>query len=296
MQLDNTKIAIRERSVLELHDLGFQVLRFYFRPLLVTAALGVVPMMALNHLLIGWMSYELDYGETYPARYIYHMICLVVIETPLAMVFTTAYLGQVVFTDRPSIGQIVTDVLKLLPRIFLSNVVVRGIGAAWFFVLLLRTMDELDPTVEFLLIPSLLLYAGLVRGLRPFINEITILERNPVRARDSTTMTIGRRSSILHGPNGGMLFGRAVVAMCFAIPLAWTAFGSCLFASGVLFNTWRQGRIMIELALPLSLWLVALYFTIVRFLSYLDLRIRQEGWEVELLMRAEAAKLTHRMS
>jgi hypothetical protein len=63
-----------------------------------------------------------------------------------------------------------------------------------------------------------------------------------------------------------------------------------------LFNTWRQGRIMIELAFPLSLWLVVLYFTIVRFLSYLDLRIRQEGWEVELLMRAESAKLTHRLS
>jgi hypothetical protein len=29
----------------------------------------------------------------------------------------------------------------------------------------------------------------------------------------------------------------------------------------------------------------------VRFLSYLDLRIRHEGWEVELLMRAEGLRL-----
>jgi hypothetical protein len=29
------------------------------------------------------------------------------------------------------------------------------------------------------------------------------------------------------------------------------------------------------------------YLTVVRFLAYLDLRIRREGWEAELMMRAE---------
>ena len=33
------------------------------------------------------------------------------------------------------------------------------------------------------------------------------------------------------------------------------------------------------------------FFRVVRFLSYLDLRIRHEGWEVELLMRAESLRL-----
>lgn len=298
MQLDDTRIAVRERGVLELQDLAFQVMRTFIGPLLLTMALGVIPLMAVNHLLIGWMSYGLDYGEFYPVRYMYNMIVLVVIEAPLASVFTTAYLGQVVFTDRPRIGQIVADVLRLSPRLFLCNVVIRGIGAAWLLMLLLKADGSIafDPTVEILLLLSLGLYYVIVSGLRPFINEITILERNPLQARNSTTMTIGRRSSTLHGPNGGMLFGRSMVARLFAILLAWTAFGSCLFLSGILFNTWRQGRIMIELAFPLSLWLVALYFAIVRFLSYLDLRIRQEGWEVELLMRAESAKLTQRMS
>ena len=42
---------------------------------------------------------------------------------------------------------------------------------------------------------------------------------------------------------------------------------------------------------PIALWLVAGYFTIVRFLSYLDLRIRREGWELELSLRAEADRL-----
>jgi hypothetical protein len=49
---------------------------------------------------------------------------------------------------------------------------------------------------------------------------------------------------------------------------------------------------MIYVCVPLAMWIVAGYFCVVRFLSYLDLRIRREGWEVELRMRAEAARLT----
>jgi hypothetical protein len=41
----------------------------------------------------------------------------------------------------------------------------------------------------------------------------------------------------------------------------------------------------------LAVWTTVGFFTVVRFLSYLDLRIRREGWEVELKMRAEAARL-----
>jgi hypothetical protein len=37
--------------------------------------------------------------------------------------------------------------------------------------------------------------------------------------------------------------------------------------------------------------MVAGYFAVVRFLAYVDLRIRREGWEVELVMRAERDRL-----
>ncbi len=47
---------------------------------------------------------------------------------------------------------------------------------------------------------------------------------------------------------------------------------------------------------PLALWLTVSYFTVVRFLGYLDLRIRREGWEVELMMRAEQMRLTREMT
>ena len=48
--------------------------------------------------------------------------------------------------------------------------------------------------------------------------------------------------------------------------------------------------------LQVAVWIVVSYFMVVRYLSYLDLRIRTEGWEVELTMRAEAARLTRQLA
>ena len=53
---------------------------------------------------------------------------------------------------------------------------------------------------------------------------------------------------------------------------------------------------MIHVCFPATLWLVAGYFAVVRFLSYLDLRIRREGWEIELIMRAAANRLSGRLT
>ena len=55
---------------------------------------------------------------------------------------------------------------------------------------------------------------------------------------------------------------------------------------------WIAGYTALRVFLPTSLWLVVAFFTVVRYLLYLNLRIRHEGWEVELALRAEANKLT----
>jgi hypothetical protein len=73
--------------------------------------------------------------------------------------------------------------------------------------------------------------------------------------------------------------------------------GLMLYAAvGVLISDWQPDWFKLQFGYPLALWLVAGYFTVVRFLNYLDLRIRHEGWEVELLMRAEALQLAGKMA
>ena len=47
---------------------------------------------------------------------------------------------------------------------------------------------------------------------------------------------------------------------------------------------------------PLAVWLTVAFFTVVRFLSYLDLRIRREGWEVWLKLHSEADRLARKVA
>ncbi len=41
----------------------------------------------------------------------------------------------------------------------------------------------------------------------------------------------------------------------------------------------------------IAVWVTVGFTAVARFLAYLDLRIRREGWEVELAMRAEGIRM-----
>ena len=56
-------------------------------------------------------------------------------------------------------------------------------------------------------------------------------------------------------------------------------------------HTWERNFTWHSIFLPGAVWIVVWFFTVVRYLSYLDLRIRREGWEVELQVRAAAQRL-----
>ncbi len=77
--------------------------------------------------------------------------------------------------------------------------------------------------------------------------------------------------------------------------LVATIIASCVFLSimsfrGVLFNSWDWGKDVYLIYYPLSLWVAAGFTVVVRFLNYLDARIRLEGWEVQLSVMAEAIR------
>ena len=105
-------------------------------------------------------------------------------------------------------------------------------------------------------------------------------------------MTIGRRSAVLHNPHVADLAARSILVTILAIITTVSVFFGFWFVSGTLLNDWRWGPITMHVLFPLSMWIVAGYLCVVRFLSYLDFRIRGEGWEVELRMRAESSRLT----
>jgi hypothetical protein len=290
VRLDQTRIAIRERGQLEILDLALKVAATNARPLLIASGIGILPIMFLNWWLIGWMPAEGD--ETGAAsRYLWNMAQLVFIEAPLASVPATLFLGQAMFLRSPRARDIAVELRNLLPRMIWCQVLLRGIALAWLLVATIEVDNE--PTAnEFFFLPLLSCYVIVLRALRPFVNEIVLLERNPMRRTSEGVITVRRRSAALHKLTAGDLmarwFGSAAVAIAGTLSVTFTIW----FFWGTVWFDWTWGPLMLHVFIPLAMWLVACYFSVVRFLSYLDLRIRREGWEVELTLRAAAERLT----
>ena len=270
VQFDKTHIAIRERSFLELLDLALRVVQAHFGPLCLTLAVGALPFALLNHwLLAGWLHEGLDsnYAEKGVFTYLYLLALLVIWEMPLAAAPTTLYLGLALFHEKPSARQIAGDLLRSSPQLFLCQVILRG-----------------------LCIPLVITWFVLF-AVWPYLNEIILLERNPLRRNNKVLLSTFGRNSNLHSSNGGELFGRWVISTAIGAVWIGALWCSTWYLRGELTGNWSFDRPMYTVYLQLAIWPVLGYFTVVRYLSYLDFRIKSEGWEVELRMRAEAARL-----
>lgn len=292
MQLDKTRIAVRERLLFELMDLALQLCRVYARPLFACLLLGAAPCAVINYLLIGWMGSPdyIEYAATWlPWRYAWTTMLLTVIEVPLATAFISAFLGKAVFEERPTIRQVIRDVAGRAPQLALCLGCFRGTFVAWGTCCALEAGDDFT-FAEFMLMP-IALWALLTRAVRPFLNEIILLERTPIRAADPLVMTVRKRSGYLHAPATSDLIMRWIGCAWVACLLAVAVGGNLLFLKGVFLGSWRMSWSFMTFLYPFALWLVVGFMAVVRFLSYIDLRIRFEGWEVELLVRAEAERM-----
>jgi hypothetical protein len=275
VQLDKTRIAIRERSFPDIMDLALKVCRGHAPALLITTLLGTIPAVLFNHwrlsgLLDQFDSYS-DPGDSI-AAYLWFTLWWVVFEIPLVAVPTTLYLGQALFVEKPSVRRMLADFWRSLPQLFVFQVLLRG-----FLTLFIVTWFVLFV-------------------VWPYLNETLLLERNPLTAgRKGSISTLGRANA-LHGRNIGELFGRWVASAFLGTLLVLSFWISVWFMRGFLFQQWEFDRALFTIWFQVALWSVLGYFTVVRYLSYLDLRIRTEGWEVELLMRAEAERLTRQLA
>jgi len=299
MQLDRTQIEIRERSMGEIMDLSLHVLVRYGGRILFWMGVLAAPLMLLNWLLIGFMA-EPSYTRGNYAQYFWVMGVLVFLQAPFASSLAVLYLGPVLFDERPSAGRILKDFAGMFPRLAWSQFFRRGILAAWLLTLgiprnpLTYERGSFFPWAEFFLV-ILVVSVVFLRSFRTYVLEIILLERNPLAAKRPGDITVSSRSANLHSFHSGDLFARWLASMCAAFGLWVSVFFTMWFMSGILFLDWDWGPGMMHVAAPLAMWLVAGYFTVVRFLSYLDLRIRLEGWEVELRMRAERARLERQL-
>lgn len=294
MQLDRTRIAVRERSGIEILDMSLHVVRAYFRPWLQATLLGALPFMVINAALLWSLWINPDAG--FPWRYVWLMGVLVFIEAPWATAILTTYLGAAVFDEGINVRKAAQETWRRWPQMLWCQGIVRGIVPALVLVAISRQYEEVNWLIDGFLLSLLSLYVIALRAFRPFINEIVLLERNPLRAKNAQTITAGKRSKYLHDPSGGDLVVRWMGAAFVGSLMAMAFVQTVVVLLGMLFGQWQWGWLMLHLGFPLGLWLTAGFLGVVRFLNYLDLRIRHEGWEVELRLRAEAVRMASKLT
>ena len=271
MQLSETQIVIRERPFIDILDLSLRVMRAYAGQLCAALLAGIVPFYALNvWLLSGYTRSGLEMDVD--PMYAFWLVILVVWEIPLATAPATLLLGQALFEEQPAPGKvaaglIASDLWRLSPQLF-------------FYQVLVRPLLVLPIFTWFWLFSS-----------RAYLNEVILLERNPFRQDSPERPSTSRRARTLHASHAGDILGRWFASLAVCIMLYIVFLVSIWIVHGLLFDGWEFDALVIHYA-QLALWLVVGFFAVVRFLAYLDLRIRREGWEVELLLRSEHTRLT----
>jgi hypothetical protein len=255
LTLDRTLVQIRERSFLGLLDLALVVVRRRPVTLGLTALAGVAPWAAFNAWLLA-RSPEME-----PLL----LIGLVLVEAPLATAPLGVVLGGLMFGERPTAGQVVRTLVRNAPALIVYQGLLRG---------MLMVIWILSP-----LIPARL----------GFLNEVILLERG-------TWRSAARRSAALCGDRGSELFGRWLAQGVFGAMFV-VAFGVAsrtaleMLVGGDL--TWEEPEwaALTGLGPQVGAWIAVAFFAVVRFLAYIDQRIRLEGWEVELRLRAIGAAM-----
>lgn len=297
MQLDKTEIVIRQRSSFELLDLALRVVRRHWLKIVWSGGILGIPLLVINALVTMWMKGEdaILAVENFPEPELYisvrhtcHMIGLWILEFPLATLPVTVLLGNQLFFQ-PLTGRQLQERLK--PIAWRSLLVLGILRMGLVGILLELFFDQsqpFDPLWETGLILCLLA-ALFIRGVWPFAPEILGLELCHLKKSADSPISYTTRRNTLH--QSGDHIARFAGTCMWTVVLFGSLITSWFFIVENLTGSTSWNGLFEYLVLPLTLWIVGLFIAIFRFLAYLDTRIRLEGWEIELRLRAEGQRL-----
>ncbi len=263
MKLDAARIVLRPRSLPEIMDLG---LRFCSGP-----AAKLYTKLSLLILLPAWLLtcathwlLLLDWFEVW-------LIALAVV-TPLQGVFTVA-VGRMMFAGEVTVREVLGQYLRRLPA-YLATLLVT------------RALIGLYSLAFFLILPPLWGW-----GRSTYIHEACLLEQaNPWESIRRAVRMVQRNTM-------------GAIALLSLLSLAAFTFVGCaetLINTGLLEFVLQVGRPFGSLltdggsaAALLGLFLVVPYWATTRFLAYIDLRTRRDGWDVQLRFMAISSAAQH---
>lgn len=257
MNIDRTTIVVRERRLPELYDLALLVIRRHFWALGLLALIGCGPFVIFNWWVLAGLGDE-DWWSWYPC------LLLVALEGPFATAPIAAFLGTALFDEHPRVGAALRQAL----------------GRWWALLLfgLYRALLGLFPLL-------LVLYP-------PHAAEVCVLERQPLGAtwrRTNALRTVWSSEWVTHLLIAGPLLALGLMCMIDAVQMV----ASLLMHADLMGEDHALTPYIpaASFAPHLATWVVMSYLAVVRFLSYIDLRTRREGWEIDLALRRAAARL-----
>jgi hypothetical protein len=238
---------------LEVLDLAFVVARKKPLALSVAALAGIAPFAALNF----WLMTDPEFPRAL-------LVFLYILEVPWATAPLTLVLGGLMFGQQPSAWRVTKTLLRAFFPMVIFHVVIRG------FLML-----------------SIVVYP-LVPARLAFLDEVLLLERG------EWWKVLGRCWNLC-ARRGGDLFIQWIIQLLFGTLFVFAFWsGTRAFLEGMIETdvTWEpKWSDTLGIRFHIAIWLAIAFFAIARFLSYIDQRIRLEGWEVSLRLRAAALAL-----
>lgn len=277
MDFSRTFIAIRRRSLLGLFDLSLLVYRDHALNILTLLAINALPWLVFDLLTLMLSEFGMvDYGQWH-----WKLLLLAAIQAQYGTMMITLYLGKAMFEGKPSVSETVSSYFR----------------ASWYSIWLHGCLRMVFPVTLLIAVGDsvstgwaiALFFVGMLfRMTRPFVSEILLLEKTPVRKKNEGAVRFSKRSGDLH--HGDVIAGFVLGSL---IAVALTT-----MLAGLLFHIDQTIGLLGTLDLPIqylywpiAAWLVASYMAVFRFMFYINTRIVQEGWEVSLKVMSEGQKL-----
>lgn len=260
MQLDAARVVLRPRSLSEIFDLG---LRFATAP-----AAKLYAKLACVTLVPAWgLCVVARYGLGWGWGVLW--LVAIALATPLQGVFTVA-ISRMMFADEVRVGEVLSHYLRRLPA-YLGTLVIT------------RVLIGLLCFAAVLIVPPLWMWSRCA-----YVHEACLLEQ-------AGPLDAGSRAARMVASN---VVGTIALLLMLTLAVAGFVFVAEVLINAGLFDFVVQvgrpfGSLFDEggsLAALFGLFLAVPYWTTVRFLAYIDLRTRRDGWDVQLRFMAIQAQ------
>ncbi|MDO4551100.1 MAG: hypothetical protein Q4C96_07600 [Planctomycetia bacterium] len=269
MTPENAHIVIRKRATDEIFSLAFRFLGRYFFQILLAG------ILALPFCILPWCIYYIavminsEWIELFFTnfdmgaglwRYTFFCVLMFWWVGPLLTAPLTLLMGQLVFEGRADWRKLRREYFESLPQILYYKYFCCLFTFHW-----------------------------------AFCNEVILLERNPWKVSHKTERrTTAQRCRDIYRRDYDSVF-RILVSFLWISCLAGATFCSILALRQIILGGTGDDFFAYSVFLytPGILWGAYIYYSVIRFLAYLNFRICSEGWDLDLKIREECAQIDH---